>query len=306
MKKTKREGKTLIKTIMVATLIVGASTLIFQGLTQVVVAEAYNKTNIIPTNYLNCSDVTSPETLLEGYTKANYTVESIDLEYYQNNVPAQKDITQKEAAELVAQSLWLIYGANMEKQTIEMGYSPAMENLPRPTWTAHIEMKNKDYHDGYYVESYDVTIDSVTGVLLNIGMTRGLEAKVKAGPDSSIDESEFEAIAKELAEKYNIVHSDIESITCTGQGASFPTNTIETYGDPEISFEIKGTNGEVALMSISRYDKVLNSIMFNGSYKYSKTSNMALEEQMDIETQQDSITSDDDTQDSSLIMFENN
>jgi hypothetical protein len=87
-------------------------------------------------------------------------------------------------------------------------------------------------------------------------------------PDASLDESQYETAAKKLAEKYNIVHSGIESINCTGQGASFPTNDIGTYGDPNISFEIHGKNGEVALMTISRYDKVLGGIMYNGQYKY--------------------------------------
>ncbi|ACL75283.1 hypothetical protein [Ruminiclostridium cellulolyticum] len=45
-------------------------------------------------------------------------------------------------------------------------------------------------------------------------------------------------------------------------------NAIGTYGDPEISFEIHGKNGEVALMTISRYDQVLKGVAYNGQYKY--------------------------------------
>lgn len=268
MKTNKTKGNHLRKPIMAAALIVGASTLIFQGFTQVAVAAVYDKTDVIPTSYANCSTATSQNAIPEGYTKANYTVGSIDLEYYQNKAPDKKDLTKEEAAELAAQYIWEIYGVSLEGQTIEMGYDSDTDIIPRTRWVADVKMKNQDYHDGYRVKSYEVTVDSVTGEKLGICMERMLKANVKAGPDYSIDENTFKAAAKELAVKYNIVGGGIASINCTGQGATFPTNVIGTYGDPDISFEFHGTNGEVASMTISRYDKLLKGITFNGQYKY--------------------------------------
>lgn len=268
MKENRSEEKHIKKTILAAAMIIGASTMMFQGFTQVAAAAEYNKTNTIPTSYVSSTDVSSKTALPEGYKKANYTVGSIDLPYYENKTPSEKDLTKEAAAELTAQYLWQVYGADMEGQTIEMGYDTATDNTPRPMWTADVKMKGQDHQDGYRVDGYSVWLDSVTGDLLNIGMNRTLETQVKAGPDASLDESKYEAAAKKLADKYNIVHSDIESMNCTGQGASFSTNAIGAYGDPEISFEIHGKNGEVALMSISRYDEVLKGIMYNGQYKY--------------------------------------
>lgn len=271
MKKTNSQRKHFKKSILVAAMIIGANTMMFQGFTQAAAATEYNRTNIIPTSYANCTSVSSQtvqNSLPEGYKKANYTVGTIALPYYKNQTPTEKDMTKEAAAELAAQYLWQVYGANLEGQTIEMGYDAPTDNTPRPMWIANVEMKGQGYHDGYRVDGYGVWIDSVTGELYSIGLNRTLKEKVPAGPDRSLDEREYEAEAKKLAEKYNIVHSPVQSIHCTGQGASFPTNTIGTYGDPDISFEIRGENGEVALITISRYDKVLCGVMYNGQYKY--------------------------------------
>ncbi len=271
MKMKEKKGKNLRRTVMTATLIIGVSTLMFQGLTQVAVAGTYDKKVTIPTSYVSFAEDITQEKLPEGYTKADYKVGAIDLEYYKNNVPTEKDLTKEDAAERAARYIWQIYGADLEGQTIEMGYSTNTDVNPHATWDAEVFMKDQDYHDGYSVTLYEVIIDSVTGELFSIGINRRLEEKVNAGPDYSIDESEtgeFALVAKEFVEKYDIVHGDIESITCTGQGASFSTNEIGTYGDPTLSYEIHGTNGEVAFLSISRYDKMLLNITFNGQAQY--------------------------------------
>jgi len=202
MKENRSEEKHLKKTFLAAAMIIGASTMVFQGFTQVAAAAEYNKTNTIPTSYASYTDVSSKTALPEGYKKANYTVGSIDLPYYANKTPKKKDLTKEAAAELAAQYLWQMYGADMEGQTIEMGYDMAADNTPRPRWTADVKMKGLDYNEGYRVDSYEVVMDSVTGELFNIGMGRTLEAKVKAAPDASLDESKYEAVAKKLAEKY--------------------------------------------------------------------------------------------------------
>lgn len=311
MKTNKQEGKNLKKTVMAATLIIGASTMMFQGLTQVAVAAVYNKTDTIPTSYVACAKGAFQVILPEGYTKANYKVGTIDLEYYKNNVPTEKDLTKEDAAELAAQYIWQVYGVDLEGQTIEMGYDTNTEVNPHPKWDADVFMKGQGYHEGYRVKLYEVIIDSVTGELFSIGMDRTLEAKVNANPESSIDESEsgeFAVKAKELAKKYDIVHSDIESINCTGQGASFPTNEIGTYGDPTIDYEIHGANGEVAFLSLSRYDKRLLGITFNGQAKYDLLWIKELDKkfQMDSNAQQNRANYADKTQAPFLVITGDN
>lgn len=306
MKTSSGNAKRLKKTVMAAALIIGTSTIVFQGMTQAAAATVYNKTDSIPTRYVNNLNLTAQLTVPEGYTKANYTVGSIDLPYYANKVPTKKDLTKKEAAELAAQYLWQIYGVNLEGQTIEMGYDTVTDSTPRPTWTADVNMKNQTFHNGYRVDSYEVEIDSVTGEMLGIDMDRTLQAKVKAGPDYSIDESKYEAAAKKIAEKHNIVHSNIQSVSCTGQGASFSSNAVGTYGDPDISFEVQGKNGEVALMTISRYDQVLAGIEFNGQYQYDKERAANLDEKITEQQKSSSKVSSDSTKSSTLSLIAEN
>lgn len=263
------EEKLFKRTVLAAVTIIGTGTILFQGLTQAVVAAEYNKTNTIPTSYVNV-DVSFQTELPEGYKKANYAVKLNDLQYYENNTPTEKDMTKEDAAELAAQYLWQVYGANLEGQTIVMGYTnTTSDNIPRPMWVAEVEIKSQDYHDGYRVDGYGAWIDSVTGELLHIYINRTLEEKIEVGSITTPDEDpgKYESTAKKLAEKYNVVHGEIESIKYVGQGCT-TTNPPDIYGDPNISFEIHGKNGEIAHMSFSRYDEVLLGITYNGQYKY--------------------------------------
>jgi len=263
------EEKLLKRTVLAAVTIIGTGTILFQGLTQAVVAAEYNKTNTIPTSYVNV-DVSFQKELPEGYKKSNYAVKLNDLPYYENNTPTEKDMTKEDAAELAAQYLWQVYGANLEGQTIVMGYTNTTSDNPsRPMWVAEIEIKSQDYHDGYLVDGYGAWIDSVTGELLHIYINRTLEEKIEVGSITTPDEDpgKYESTAKKLAEKYNVVHGEIESIKYVGQGCT-TTNPPGIYGDPNISFEIHGKNGEIAHMSFSRYDEVLLGITYNGQYKY--------------------------------------
>lgn len=271
MKKANAGEKHFQKSIIAAAFIIGATIIAFQGFTQTAVEAEYNKTNIIPTSYPNSTNESSQKvqnSIPEGYNKANYTVGTINLPYYKNQTPVEKDMTKEVAAELVAQYLWQLYGADMEDQTIEMGYSAPTENIPRSMWIAEVDLKGQSFNNGYRVEGYVAWIDSVTGELYNIGLNRTLKEKVSVDPDWSLKENDYEETVKELAEKYNVVNSNIQSIQFTGQGAAFPTNKSATYGDPTISFQVHGENDEVALMTISRYDKKLLGVMYHGQYKY--------------------------------------
>jgi len=256
MKRNTLERKNLKKTILAATMVVGASTLLFQGSTQAMTAMEFKKTNTIPTSYVNYttgSSQTVENTLLKGYKKANYKVGAIDLEYYRNQAPTSKDMAKEEAAEIGAQALWQVFGVSLEGQVIEMGYQQPTESLPRSSWYADVIINGK--------HSYSFTMDSVTGELFNIDRVRTLDKKVSVAFDAALDKNpqEYVALAKKLAEKYNVVHSPIKSVAYNGQG----------YGsnDPTISVDITGENGEIALMTFSRYDKALLGIGYNGSYK---------------------------------------
>ncbi len=257
MKTNRSEGKHVKKSVLAAVMIIGASTMMFQGFTQVAAAVEYNNTNTVPTSYVSYmeqSASTAKNSLPEGYKKANYTVRDIDLAYYRNQTPTSKDMAKKDAAEIGAQALWSVYGLSLEGQVIEMGYQSPTDSFPRSSWYADVLINGE--------RSYYFEVDSVTGELFGVGYSRTLNQNVSVAFDAALDKNpqEYATLAKKTAEKLNIVHGTVASVEYNGQGYS--------NNDPDITFNIKGENGEVALMTFSRYDKALLGISYNAEYKY--------------------------------------
>lgn len=85
--------------------------------------------------------------------------------------------------------------------------------------------------------------------------SRTLNEKVSVGFDAALAKNpqEYVALAKKLAEEYNVVHGAVKSVEYNGQGYS--------DNDPSISVDITGENGEIALMDFSRYDIALLGIV---------------------------------------------
>jgi len=244
MKTNRSEGKHVKKSVLAAVMIIGAGTMMFQGFTQVVAAAEYNKINTVPTSYVSYMDQssrTAKNSLPEGYKKANYT-------------PTSKDMAKKDAAEIGAQALWSVYGLSLEGQVVEMGYQSATDSLPRSSWYADVLINGE--------RSYYFEVDSVTGELFGVGHSRTLNKNVSVAFDAALDKNpqEYAALAEETAEKLNVVHGAVAAAEYNGQGYS--------SNDPSISFNIKGENGEVALMTFSRYDKALLGIGYSAGYKY--------------------------------------
>lgn len=287
MKSRKSDANKLKKTV-VATLILGASTLAFQGITNVAAGTEYNKTNVIPTSYANYTDQyseTVQNSLPEGYKKANYTVRTIDLEYYKNQTPTEKDMSKEDAAEIGAQALWSVFGVSLDGQVIEMGYNSANESLPRSNWYGDVLINGE--------LSYYFSVDSVTGEVFSVGRSRTLEENVSIGFDVSLDKNpqEYINLAKETAENLDIVHGPVASVEYQGQGY--------TDNDPVIMLEIKGENGEIAQVVFSRYDKALKAISYHASYKYT----LEEIERIERELQQMSIPSVDESKEPTLMIY---
>lgn len=284
MRNNELKGKYVKRTILLTALVIGVSSLTFQGFTQAATKE-YNKTETIATTYTDIQDIefeAEPETktetevateskvdaeienevephaeqnsLPEGYKKANYKIGSIDLVYYSKQAPASKDMSREEAAEIGAQALWSIFDVNLEGQVIEMGYDKGNENLPRSSWTADVLIDGK--------RSYYFQVDAVTGDLFGIGRYRTLAINVSVAYDVALAEnySEYADLAMNMAIKCDVVHGEVTSVEYNSQGYS--------SNDPDITFDIKGENGEIAIMTFSRYDKALIGIGFYAQYKY--------------------------------------
>lgn len=257
MKTNRLEGKHVKKSVLAATMIIGASTMMFQGFTKVAAATEYNKTNVVPTSYVSHMDQsssTAKSELPKGYKKANYTIQNIDLEYYRNQTPTSKDMAKKDAAEIGAQALWSVYGLSLEGQAIEMGYQSATNDLPRSRWYADVLINGE--------RSYSFEVDSVTGDLFAVTRSRTLDKNVSVAYDAALAKNpqKYAALAKKTAEKLNVVQGAVASVEYNCQGYS--------NNDPDITFNIKGENGEGASMTFSRYDKALLAVSYNAEYKY--------------------------------------
>ena len=247
--------KSVKKTILTATAVIGTSTLLFMGILQAVTAAEYKNTITIPTNYVSFigdSMKTVQNSMPKGYKKANYTVGAIELEYYRNQTPTSKDMNKEDAAEIGAQVLWGAFDVDLEGQVIEMGYQQATDSLPRSTWYAEVMIDGK--------RSYYFSVDSVTGELFSVGRgDRTLYENVSVVYDTALDKNpqEFVSLAKELVEKYNVINGAVKSVKYNGQGYS--------NNDPTVFIDITGENGEIALLTFSRYDKDLLGIVYSAS-----------------------------------------
>ena len=292
MKTNISNGKRVKNTVFAATLLIGASTMVFQGLTQAAMAAECNKTNTVPTTYVSYANQSSSVkgSIPEGYKKANYTVKDSGLEYYKAQKPTGKDMSKKDAAEIGAQALWSVYGVNLEGQIVEMGYQPATNDLPRSRWHGDVLINGK--------LGYDFEIDSVTGELFGITRNRTLNKNVSVAYDAALAKNpqEYAMLAKATAEKLNVVHGTVASVEYNCQG----------YGnnDPDITFNIKGKNGEVASMTFSRYDKALLGISYNAEYKYTKEYIKQLEHK--AAQRQNSVPSNSGSQMPALTMTSGN
>jgi hypothetical protein len=81
MKTNRSESKHVKKPVLAAAMIIGASTMMFQGFTQVAASAEFNKTNTIPTSYVSYMDQssgTAKNSLPEGYKEFIESFNKID------------------------------------------------------------------------------------------------------------------------------------------------------------------------------------------------------------------------------------
>lgn len=272
MNEYKRKG--VGKTILTATAVIGASTFLSMGILQAATATELKKTDKVPTVYANYevdSSQAVQRNVPNGYKKAEYTIGDIELEYYRSQTATSKDMSVEEAAEIGAQALWEVFDVNLERQVVEMGYEQATDGLPRSAWYGEVLMNGE--------LSFHFSVDSVTGELFSIGRaSRTLDENVSVAFDPALDKDpqEFVELAKETAKKYNVVDG-IVNAEYNGQGYA--------ENDPTISIDVTGENGEIALMTFSRYDKELLGIGYSASYKPWLEHTEALQKQLEDKVQ---------------------
>lgn len=261
--KNNNKKKFFGKSAALALTLIGVSAVSFNVLAEGTMAAELARPQSIPTTY----NVTPSEEAKapEGYKKADYT---IIMEDY-SETPTSKDLTAEEAAELGAQMLWEIYGADLDGAYIYMGYCSGTETFNRPFWSGDVRFSKKRTPSDF---TYSFMLDSVSGDRFNVGQSKQLDVKVPLGADSSLekDHSEYDKLAVKAAEDYNLVHGAVASTeyNCQGYGSN---------NNPDITIDVIGTNGERATLTFSRYDQELMGILFDSSRRISDNSLAALE-----------------------------
>ncbi|MED1780419.1 hypothetical protein P4V43_01110 [Brevibacillus fortis] len=239
------------QTILAAAAIIGTSTLLFQGMVQVVTAANYNKTDTVPTSYAKSVDApsqTPQNSLPPGYKKTNYTVKAMN-----NQMPTSKDITKEAAAEIGAKALWEIYALSLEGKVVEMRYQQPREDLPRAQWYGEVIINDK--------LNYSFMIDAVTGEYFDMFRERTFIEKETYDEELAKNPQEYVDLAKKAAEKYNIVHGPVKS-------AVYKIQSMVENNDPLMSVEVTGENGEIATVYIARNDKEFIGATYHAKEKY--------------------------------------
>lgn len=275
MKTSNMKRKSFVKTVLAAAVMIGSTTGLFQGLTQVAAANEIGKKDIIPTSYAAVSYPTvgtmqsAQENAPEGYKKANYTLVDNDLPYYRDKKPTASDISREAAAETGAQALWTVFNIELEGKVLEMAYNPATEDN-RATWEGCWWIDGK----GKSTQNYFFSVDAITGELHTIQYSRTLKENVSVGFDAALAQNpqEYEVLAKSAAEQFGAVHGLVKSAEYANQGSA--------SNDPTIDIRVTGENGELAQISFSRYDKALLSIAFDSWCKEAAATAQKIEEEM--------------------------
>jgi len=270
-----KKRKIFMKTILAATVIISSSTVLFQGLTQVAAAKEIEKKDIVMTSYDTISYQTAGESqsararVPEGYVKANYTLTDNDLPYYRDKKPTDKDITRETAAEIGAQALWTVFDIDLEGKVLEMAYNPATADN-RAIWEGCWWIDGK----GKSTQNYFFSVDAVTGELHTVQYARTLKENASVGFDTTLAQNpqEYEMLARNVAEQYDVVPGAVKLAEYANQGTS--------SNDPTIDIRVTGENGEQAQISFSRYDKALLGIAYDSWCKEADVSAQNIEKEM--------------------------
>ncbi|NLK52525.1 MAG: hypothetical protein GX295_08795 [Syntrophomonadaceae bacterium] len=224
------------------------------GLMQVAKGAIVNKTEIIPTTYPSTVSDARQYGVPTGYVKTAYQVKLADS----TDKPTAKDMSAEEAAELGAQNLWRLFGVNMDGKTVEMTYRPATAVQPRAEWMGSVTFdENLDY---WFV------VDAITGEYRSTHKSKYWNENINTGMDKDLlnNHEQYTALAKETAEKYQLVSGQVVSVEYGSQGA---TRNAAGAKNADITMMVKSDNGQQAQLTFSRYNQEFLSVEYDSWLK---------------------------------------
>lgn len=194
--------------------------------------------------------------------------------------PTSIDLTMEEAAALGVKYLEDIMGFNAEGMNVYMMYNSGTVTFPRAFWSGDVRFGEEVKTDD---DTWHFFIDSVTGELFMMSCTETLDVEVPLGYDASLENNYgiYAEAAKKVAQRCNLVGGPVREVKYGSQGYS--------SNNPDITMEIYGENGQMALMSFSRYNQRLLGIITDTSEKISEK---AMEDIMSGKVESEDIESE--------------
>lgn len=221
---------------------------IFSIMAESTVQAAVTEAEAIPTSYHVPAEDSGPDvpTVSESKeTEAALQYHVLESEL-NTGTPTATDLTMEEAAAFGMKYLQDIMGFDKEGANVYMSYDSGTETFPRASWYGDVRFGELELTDD---DIWYFSIDAVTGELFVIGFGQTLDVDVPLGYDESLESNYgvYAEAAKEIAERCNLVGSSVREVKYGTQG----------YGgnDPEITMEVYGENGQMAILSFSRYNQ---------------------------------------------------
>ena len=258
---------------------IAVTTIVFSGISHTVKAVAVGKTQMVPTSYsapyMEAGNNSEPQ----GYVKKDYHVKFVG-----ENEPTVNDMKMEEAAELASQNLWKIFQADLSSRTLEMTYNPASATQQRAIWEANVKIND--------MLSYAFQLDAVTGENHSIANWVYHKEDIREGMDMNLlkNNEEYQILAKEAAEKYQLLSGKVIAVEYSGQGYQENNNGGK---NTEISFRVSSDEGEVVQIAFSRYNKELLTVGYNSWMKETERHEKLIEQELKERNNQDLIITDE-------------
>jgi hypothetical protein len=170
--------------------------------------------------------------------------------------PTSIDLTMEEAAALGMKYLEDIMEFDEEDINVYMMYDSGTITFPRAFWSGDVRFGEEVLTDE---DTWSFFIDAVTGELFMLGCTETLDVDVPLGYDVSLETNYgvYAEAAKKLAERCNLVGGPVADVKYGSQG----------YGsnNPDITVEVTGSSGRMAIVQFSRYNQRLLGIITDTS-----------------------------------------
>lgn len=247
-KNRKKNNRSYLKVAAAALLVSGFGAGIFGMAASAGAEKQLDSVQKIPTSYQVPAVFSGPE--VPSVSAAEKTSATLQYQVVESSLntgtPTETDLSMEEAAALGVKYLEDIMGFDKEGANVYMSYNSGTETFPRAFWSGSVRFGEEVLTDD---DTWGFFLDAVTGELFMISCTQTLDVDVPLGYDASLENNYgvYAEAAKEIAERCDLVGSSVAEVKYGSQGYS--------SNDPDITMEVYGENGQMAILSFSRYNQ---------------------------------------------------